>query len=74
MSKRNTPAFPGKPFGLLLVEGGDEEVLCKAIVEPAIWAELCCWKPEGGRDDLKRLARLAKLDPNFRHARSVGLV
>jgi hypothetical protein len=38
-----------------------------------MWAELCCWKASG-RDDMKALARAAKLEPNFGHARSVGLV
>jgi hypothetical protein len=73
MSPRANPSFPGKPFGLLLVEGGDEESLCKAVAGPALWPELCCWKARG-RDDLKPLARVAKLAPNFGYARSVGLV
>lgn len=73
MNLRKRPSFPGKPFGLLLVEGGDEESLCEAVAGPTIWAELCCWKASG-RDDLRALARAAKLEPNFGHARSVGLV
>lgn len=73
MSPKKPPAFPSKPFGLLLVEGGDEEWLCKAVAGPESWQELCCWKASG-RDDLKALALLAKNAPNFGHARSVGLV
>jgi hypothetical protein len=73
MSPRANAPFPGKPFGLLLVEGGDEESLCKAVAGPMVWPELCCWKASG-RDDLRALARAAKLAPNFMHARSAGLV
>jgi hypothetical protein len=73
MSPKTPPPFPSKPFGLLLVEGGDEEWLCKAAAGPQIWQELCCWKASG-RSDLKNLMLLAKNAPNFGYARSVGLV
>lgn len=73
MSPKKPPPFPSKPFGLLLVEGGDEEWLCKAVSGPAVWQELCCRKASG-RDDLNNLALLVKNDANFGHARSVGLV
>lgn len=67
------PPFPTRPFGLLLVEGGDEQKLCEAIAGPAIWDGLVCWKASG-RADLPSLAKLATLDPSFRHARSVGVL
>jgi hypothetical protein len=73
MSPRETPSFPAKPFGLLLVEGGDEESLCKAVAETGVWAELCCWNARG-RDSLRSLAGNAKRQPNFGYVRSVGLV
>jgi len=67
------PEFPAQPFGLLLVEGGDERFACENIAGPATWANLVCWN-QHGRDDLPKLAGLAKLAPNFHHARSIGLV
>jgi len=73
MSRRLNPSLPRQPFGLLLVEGGDERALCEAIAGPTTWAGLFCWTASG-RQDLKNLAALARLDPNFVHARSVGLV
>lgn len=67
------PPFPTKPFGLLLVEGGDEQKLCEAVAGPTIWNGLICWKASG-RADLPKLAKLATLDPSFAHARSVGVL
>jgi hypothetical protein len=67
------PPFPTKPFGLLLVEGGDEQKLCEAIAGPTVWSGLVCWKASG-RTDLPSLAKLATLDPSFSHARSVGVL
>jgi len=63
--------MPSAGFGLLLVEGGDEFAVCK-ILAGETWSQLCCWKADGR--DLPNLARLAKNDPNFRFARSVGVV
>jgi hypothetical protein len=40
---------------------------------PALWSGLFCWTASG-RNDIKNLALLARLDPGFVHARSVGLV
>jgi hypothetical protein len=65
--------MPDMPFGLLLVEGGDELALCEAVAGPEVWQDLVCWKGDG-RDALPRLATLARLDPHFARARSVGLV
>lgn len=65
--------FPAAPFGLLLVEGGDERAVCEQVAGPAAWAGLVCWH-RSGRDDLPGLARLAALDTNFVHARSIGVV
>lgn len=72
MSQKN-PTFPATPFGLLLVEGGDERAVCQAIAGPAVWSRLVCWNAQG-RDQLVKLAALAVLDPNFQNARSVGIV
>jgi hypothetical protein len=72
MSRRKNPAMPATDFGFLLVEGGDEESVCRSLAGPA-WSGLCCWKAEG-REDLPNLARLARNDPNFRYARSAGIV
>ncbi|RYD52534.1 MAG: hypothetical protein EOP83_23130, partial [Verrucomicrobiaceae bacterium] len=70
---KSPPPFPTKPFGLLLVEGGDEQKLCEAIAGPTVWSGLVCWKARG-RADLPNLAKLATLDPSFGHARSVGIL
>lgn len=63
--------MPAAPFGLLLVEGGDDEVACRNVAGSA-WAGLCCWKAHGR--ELPSLARLAQNDPNFGYARSIGVV
>jgi hypothetical protein len=73
MSRRPNPPLPHHSFGLLIVEGGDERALCEAVAGPGIWSSLFCWTASG-RSDLKTLALLARLDPGFIHARSVGLV
>ena len=73
MSQAKLPSFPAHPFGLLLVEGGDERSVCENIAGPTIWDNLVCWH-RSGRDDLPNLARLARLEANFPHARSVGVV
>ena len=54
MSPRPNPPMPAQPFGLLLVEGGDEEAVCKAVVGPA-WAGLCCWNAQGREKPLGAL-------------------
>ena len=72
MSQKN-PVFPATSFGLLLVEGGDERAVCQAIAGPTLWPRLVCWNAQG-RDQLVKLAAVAALDPNFQHARSVGVV
>jgi hypothetical protein len=73
VSRRVNPSFPAAPFGLLLVEGGDERAVCEAVVSGTRWADLRCWYGSG-RDDLPNLARLAALDPNSQYARAVGVV
>lgn len=72
MSHTN-PSFPAVPFGLLLVEGGDERAVCEAVAGPAAWSRLVCWNAQG-RDRLVNVATLAALAPNFQYARSVGVV
>jgi len=72
MKRRENPPMPATEFGLLLVEGGDERAICEVLAGSA-WNQLCCWKADGRRD-LPTQARLAKNDPNFRYARSVGVV
>ena len=73
MSLRKNPPLPKAPFGLLLVEGGDERAVYAAVLGPAAWANLRCWYGDG-RDDLPALATLAAADPNARFARAVGVV
>jgi hypothetical protein len=63
--------MPPTDFGFLLVEGGDEVTLCQRLAGEAN-NSLCCWKV-GGRAFAEQ-ARLAKNDPNFRFARSIGIV
>jgi hypothetical protein len=63
--------MPATAVGLLLVEGGDELAVCRMVAGQA-WSGLCGWKADGR--DLPNLARLARNDPNFRFARSVGVV
>jgi hypothetical protein len=65
--------MPARPFGFLLVEGGDELGVCAAIAGASRWGDLLCWNAQG-RDKLVRVAALALADPNFFWARSVGLV
>jgi len=71
MSRHQNPPMPSVAFGLLLVEGGDELSVCRILAGPA-WSGLCGWKADGR--DLPNLARLARNDPNFGFARSVGVV
>lgn len=71
MRRHQNPPMPATAFGLLLVEGGDELAACR-ILAAATWSGLCGWKADGR--DLPNLARLARNDPNFRFARSVGVV
>ncbi len=73
MSRRANPPLPPTPFGLLLVEGGDERGVCEAVAGAAAWSGLIC-RSADGRDDLPSTARLAQLDPNFQLARSIGIV
>jgi hypothetical protein len=67
MSRRQNPTMPSVSFGLLLVEGGDELAVCQVLAGSA-WSGLCGWKADGR--ELPGLARLAKLEANFGHARS----
>lgn len=71
MSRPQNPSLPSVDFGLVLVEGGDERAIVQILAGQA-WTQLRCWNA-GGRD-LPNLARLARNDPNFRHARSVGVI
>lgn len=64
--------MPTSSFGLLLVEGGDEEAVCRTLAGPA-WGHLCCWNAQG-RQNLFGQAVLARNDANFRFAHSVGVV
>jgi len=73
MSDRKKPPFPTTPFGLLLVEGGDESWLCEAVAGPTVWKRLVC-RYGSGATDLPVLATLAAKDPNIANARSVGVV
>jgi hypothetical protein len=73
MSRRQNPTFPTAPFGLLLVEGGDEKAVCEAVVGPGAWANLQCWCASG-QADLHETARAAVRDANARHIRSVGVI
>ncbi len=60
MSARpNPPPMPAQPFGLLLVEGGDEEAVCKAVAGPATWAGLCAWNAQGRLGAIETLCRRA---------------
>ncbi len=73
MSRRPNPPFPAAPFGLLLVEGGDERAVCEAVIGAGAWANLHCWCASG-QSDLPALGVLAAVDPNARFIRSVGVV
>jgi hypothetical protein len=70
MTRRQNPTMPRSDFGFLLVEGGDESALCRNLAGAS--HSLCCWKVDGR--DFVPLAQLAKNDPNFRFARSIGVV
>src|SRR5215210_4046468 len=73
MSRRPNPPLPAAPFGLLLVEGGDERAVCEAVAGASAWAGLhCCCA--SGQDYLPALGALAAADPNARHIRAVGVV
>ena len=69
---KNEP-FPTRPFVLLLVEGGDERVVCQEVAESTVWANIHCWDSKG-RQNLPYLAEAAKRAPNFEFARSVGVI
>lgn len=71
MTRRQNPPMPSIGFGLLLVEGGDELAVCQVLAGTA-WTGLCGWKADGR--DLPRLAQLARLEANFGHARSIGII
>lgn len=73
MSRRPNPPLPAAPFGLLLVEGGDERAVCEAVAGASSWAGLHCWCASG-QSDLPALGALAAADPNARHIRSIGVV
>lgn len=73
MSRRPNPPFSPAPFGLLLVEGGDERAVCEAVAGAGAWAHLRCWCASG-QTDLPALGALAAADPNARFIRSVGVV
>jgi hypothetical protein len=73
MTARKNPTFPAHDFGLLLVEGGDERVVCETIAGPQHWNQLVCWNAQG-RTSLPSLAQVAALEPNIRYARSIGVV
>ena len=72
MTRTDRTPLPAKPHALLLVEGGDESNLCRAIAGPA-WAGMHCWNVKG-RDRLPLEAEAARLDPNYGFVRSVGIV
>src|SRR5262249_46884330 len=63
--------MPATPFGLLLVEGGDELAVCRVLAGQA-WGQLWGWKADGR--DLANQARLARDAADFRVARSVAVV
>lgn len=72
MSRRRTnPPMPSTSFGLLLAEGGDEIAVCRALAGAAS-ASICFWNAWGR--GLPDQARLAINDPNFRFARSIGIL
>ena len=71
--KRMSMDLPARSFGLLLVEGGDEEGVCAAVAGPTLWGRLYCVNARG-RDKLVSAATLAGQAENFSFARSVGLV
>ena len=73
MSRRANAPLPGSSFALLMVEGGDEVSLCKAMLALAPNPGLVLWHAEGS-SDLPRLAGLAAKDPNIAGARSVSLL
>jgi hypothetical protein len=71
MSTPRTPNMPATAFGFLLAEGGDEISVCRTLAGNAA-ATLCCWNV-GGRE-FPKVAELAIRDPNYQHARSVGII
>ena len=73
MSRHPNPPFPAAPFGLLLVEGGDERAVCEAVAGAGAWSNLRCWCATG-QSALPALAGLAVRAPNADRIRSVGVV
>lgn len=73
MTRRQDPPLPAHAFSLLIVEGGDEAAVCKAILGPEKWGDVACWTASG-RTDLPATAALARLAPNYHFARSVGVI
>lgn len=70
MSTRENAPLPSTPFALLIVEGGDEVSLCRAL-NPG--SDLVFWNARG-RDNITVLAALAAKDPNIAGARSVSVL
>jgi hypothetical protein len=73
MKHTNAPIPASSKCGLLLVEGGDERAVCRALVDQATWAKVHCWQASG-REDLPPLGALAARDPNFANAQSIGIL
>lgn len=55
MSQRSNPPMPARPFGFVLVEGGDELGVCAAVAGEQVWGDILCWNAQG-RDKLAMLA------------------
>jgi hypothetical protein len=65
--------MPSVPFKLLIVEGGDEEVVCKWLIGDPFWKSYWCWNASS-RERLPGVAEAATNDANFTSAASVGVV
>jgi hypothetical protein len=73
MSPRANPELPSRPHAVLIVEGGDERVVCEAVSSRTTWAGICC-RVANGRTKLVKEAELIVQDTNLAFARSVGVL
>ena len=74
MPPRPQPPFPSVPFALLLVEGGDEQRLCEALLGPTeTHARPTCFRRANGRA-FEELAALVVKEPHWVHTTHVAIV
>jgi hypothetical protein len=65
--------MPSAAFKLLLVEGGDEEAVCRWLTGKSLWTSFGCWVASSD-SRLPAVAAAAALAPNFAFAESRAVI